>query len=121
MPLELIKNPVQELIGRYCELFKAKYGTNPMIRGVDSGTAKRIIKDIGRIKALALIEAYFTMPDSYFLRRRHDLKVFETNLNPIAIFHDTGKVITRQEANQAENRLTNANAFAKMLNHDDEK
>lgn len=92
----------KELIARYCELFKARYGTNPPIQGKDSGAAKNTVKSIGLPRALGLIETYLGMNDSWFLTKRHDLPTFAASLNAIAIKHDTGKEISKTETRLAD-------------------
>ena len=119
LPLDLFgeaqQSPVQKFIATYCDSFSARYHTNPVIRGSDAGAAKRIVKDLGFVRACSLIEVYLTMDDSYFINSRHDLMVFEKSIQKVAVAHDTGATITRNQAQQIERRSTNRNAFARLL------
>jgi hypothetical protein len=107
--------PGQEFIRTYCDAFKARYGTNPQIIGVDAGIAKRLVKDLGLPKAKALVETYLGMTDAWFLERRHDLKTFANNLQKIVVALETGYNPSKKETNAMERRGTNINAFKRLL------
>lgn len=88
-------------IASYCEAYKARYKTNPIISKTISGIAKRIaetLKDDGPLYA----SVYLTMNDSWFLTRSHDLATMESNLSRIKIKVDTGRMITRSDIKQIE-------------------
>ena len=95
-------NTTQALIAKYCEAYKARYGVNPPIGGKQAGLARRLVKDLGAVRAIALVETYLRMQDAFFLKRRHDLATFEANLNAVTIFEKTGQTITRRDAESAE-------------------
>lgn len=117
---DLPQSPYQKFLARYCEVFKERYGSNPIIQGIDASTAKRIVNAAGFLKAVGLIETYLQMNDAFFVQRRHALKVFESSLNQVSIMHDTGKTITQDEARGMERRQTNLNAFGKLLSDKDQ-
>lgn len=108
----------QALIARYCELWKARYGRNPVITKRDSGIAKRLAADLGD-QAVELLEAYFAMNSSFFQQKAFDLMTFENNLKPIQAYHDTGSKITQAQARQIDKRQTNVDAFRKLLEDED--
>jgi hypothetical protein len=112
-PVEKKSEPSQanEILARYCECFKARYGSNPPIRGKEAGLAKRLAKDLPISRVLGLIETYLSMNDPYFVTRRHDLGTFSLSLNAVAVRHDTGLNLTQTEIRQADRAQATANAF----------
>lgn len=102
-------------IAAYCEAYKPRYKTNPVMDGVASGTAKRLVKDLGVAKAVALVECYLKMNDSFFIARRHNLMTFAQNLNAVQVFLDTHKTVTQTELRQQDRRQANINAFGDLL------
>lgn len=101
-PTAVAVTPVKNFIARYCEVYKAKYSTNPVIDGRASGVAKRVTGAIGENRAIELIEAFLEMSDQWFVKKKHDLFTFEQNLNGIELFAKTGKQITNNQAQQIE-------------------
>lgn len=101
-------------IAHYCECYKAKFNSNPVINGKSAGIAKRLVKDLGIGKAKTLIEKYLQMHDQWFITRHYDLTTFEANLNKIETFSETGKRITLQQARQEDIRQNNEIAFKKF-------
>lgn len=94
-------------IARYCEHWKAKYGSNPPIVGKDGGIAKRLAK-VGESRLFELLDAYFLMPDAYVIKAKHPLELFESKLKEIAAFADSGEFITRRQASQYDDIASNA-------------
>lgn len=86
---------VRDFVSSYCEAFKKRYTTNPIVDGRSSGIAKRIVKSLGLPKAKALVESYLTMNDQWFITKGHDLQTFEGSLNKIEMHH-MGLVNTNQ-------------------------
>lgn len=80
---------VSEFISCYCESFKKRYTTNPVIDGKSTGIAKRLIKSIGLSRAKTLVQSYLTMNDQWFITKAHDLQTFEGSLNKIEM-HNKG-------------------------------
>lgn len=92
------------LIALYCELWKRRYDSprSPDIGGASSKQFKILLRDFGENRAKALIEAYLQMPDSWFVTKRHDVFTLRANLNAVGLFADSGKMISRREANQLD-------------------
>lgn len=101
--------PVQpnEFIAGYCERWKIQHGSNPPITGKDAGIAKRVAKDWSCERASHYLDAFFSMPDSYVIRAKHPLELFEMKLKEIAAFADSGNFITRKQAVQADDMASN--------------
>lgn len=95
------------LIGKYCELWKARYGSSPPITGKDTGIAKRVAKGIGQDRLTRYLNAFFTMPDSYLIKARHPLELFESKLKEIAAFSESGEFVTRRHANHLDDMASN--------------
>lgn len=104
----------QVFIARYCELFKARWKTNPEIRGKEAGIAKRLVSDLGVERACELLEAFFEMNDAQFLRAKHALGVFEVNLQSVVVKADTGRVVTFADARNAEASEYHANQLDRI-------
>lgn len=104
-------SPARLLIATYCEAYKAKYTTNPVIDGRASGTAVRILKDVPLEKAQNLIKCYLEMNDQWFITRGHDLITFEQNLNKVEVFAQTGKRVSFEMAKRVDNAQSNRSAF----------
>lgn len=98
----------KEVISRYCENWKSKYGSNPDIGGKERGILKTLTKDLGRTRALTLVDAYFAMPDAWLTQRRHDLGTFRIKLTEVGHFADTGSFITRSKVREIDENLHHA-------------
>ncbi len=83
------------IIPVYCDHWKNRYGTNPPISGRIAGQLTQLTKDLGQERACALVQAYLQMPDPWFVTKRHDVSTLVTNLNAVAQFLDTGKMVTK--------------------------
>lgn len=82
----------QEFIIIYDNALKARYGVKAklVITPKIAGQIKKLVADIGLIKACDLIQVYFQMDDPWFLKRGHDFGTFLNNLQKIALALDTG-------------------------------
>lgn len=99
----------------YCEAWKTRYGTNPIIRGKEAGIAKRLAGDLGTEKASELALTFLRMNDAWFIQRRHDLTTFEQSINAVKQFHDTGATVTRSQARNQEMNDSNTQAVKDYL------
>lgn len=98
-------------IAVYCRVWKARYGTNPPTGGKVAGQLKRLAKDHGAERSENLIKAYLQMPDGWFLTKRHDVSTLLANLNAVAQFLDTGRIVTKNETRQLDAAVTNQNTL----------
>jgi ribosomal protein S18 len=106
---------VRQFIAAYCDAFRDRYGTTPVVSGIAAGQAKNIVKTIGSARACELVGTYLKMNDSWFVQRTHDLSTFVTSMNKVVVKHQTGTSVSRQEANQLERNDATAAAFANLL------
>lgn len=106
---------VRAFLAAYCEAFRARYGTAPVVTGVAAGQARNVVKSLGKDRAIALVQAYLTMNDAWFLQKTHDLGTFVTNLNKVLVKAETGRSMTSGEIRNIERRETTANAFGALL------
>ncbi len=90
------KNFAHDFIKKYCEIYKTKFGINPVINGKAQGIAKRLTKDLGLTQALHLVEIYLRMDTQWFKTKGYDLMTFEANLNTVQLYAKPRKV-TRPE------------------------
>lgn len=98
----------QAFIAAYCQRFKQRWGTSPVIMGVEAGAAKRIAKTMSLEKFEKYLEAFFTMPDAWLVKNKHRLATFESKLNEIVVFEQSGSFITNKQAHQADEMASNA-------------
>ncbi len=103
---DLSVKKTNQFISKYCELFKAKHGSNPVINGKTSGIAKRLSQSLGEEKANFYLEAFFAMPDALLFKNKHPLAQFEFKLNEITVFANSGKFTTYKQANQQDHTAT---------------
>lgn len=98
----------------YCDRFKARYGTNPQITGKDAGIAKRLAKTLSQEKFDTLLEAFFAMPDAWLVKIKHPLAAFESKLNEIVVFGNSGGFTTMQQTRQADGLASTAMLLKKV-------
>lgn len=90
------------LIAHYCEEYKIRYKASPPITGRAAGIIKTTLKEFGLEKAKAMISAYLSMADSWFLTKSHDLETFRNNLNKVSQFMQNGVQVSRADIRQHE-------------------
>jgi hypothetical protein len=98
----------------YCDRFKLRWGENPQILGKDAGIAKRLAKDLGQDRFEFLLDAFFQMPDAWLVKVKHPLAAFETKLNEVVVFAESGQFHTQRQAREADSSATNAMLLAKI-------
>lgn len=108
-PTDFAPNKTKIFISNYCDLFKARYGSNPVINGKISGIAKRLAESLGEEKSKLYLEAFFAMPDAFLVKNRHPLAQFEFKLNEITVFANSGKFTTTRQAQQNDQSATTSN------------
>lgn len=100
---------IQEIIAHYCDCWKSRYGASAPISGKTSGQLKQFVKDHGFEKSKILISAYLDMADGWFITKRHDVPTLLGNINSVALFSETGKMITRREVSNLDSVMTTKN------------
>lgn len=105
-----IGKQASELIGRYCELWKAKYKTNVSVSGKWAGNAKTLVKDHGLKRSVELVEAFMEINDTWFIQNRHSFDLILTKLAQINHFAGTGVQITQTQLRQADQAQANKSA-----------
>lgn len=66
---------------------------------------KTLVKQIGLDRSKDIVSAYFKMPDTWFVTKRHDIPTLMGNLNAITQYLETGKMITRKDLKNMESKL----------------
>lgn len=102
------KSPTENIVSIYCDLWKARNGKSPDIRGKEAGQLKQLEKDVGLPRAKEIIRSYFSMPDPMFIKRGYDVGTMLLNLAAIAQFEANGKVVTKKVATDLEERIDKA-------------
>lgn len=77
-----VKPKPNEVIKVYCEKFKEVYGINPHITPKDTGIAIRLcaIPDI-----FNLIDLFFKSQDQFILKSKHNIMIFESQINKLLV------------------------------------
>ena len=93
------------LVQVYCDEWRAKTGRSPTIRPKEAGQLSRFAKDLGSSRALAILKAYFAMPNPYYLRKGWSVDILLSDLAAIQQFEATGKVVTGAVVHELEKRV----------------
>lgn len=101
--------PNQNIVARYCELWKHRYGANPLIGGKAAGQLKTLLRDYGEEKSIKLLEAYLSMPDAWFVTKRHDVGTLMQNVNVVSHFMETRRTVTRRDINNLDSAVHTQN------------
>lgn len=94
-------------VGAYCSRFKERWGHNPEILGKDAGIAKRLSKTLTLVKFELYLDSFFQMPDAWLAKQKHPLAAFESKLNEIVAFSNTGNFTTTKQVQQADDMASN--------------
>lgn len=107
---------IPELIAEYCDLWREKYkaGKSPPITQKSAGILKRIGNEFGLTRSKFLLRAFFDMPDSWLVKRKHPIDSFESKLNEIAAFADSGNYTTAQDSRNFDNRTALQQQLARI-------
>lgn len=111
-----VDNVGQKLFGLYCMLWKQKYHAYPPKRSQDLRQLKDLGKTNGFEKTAIMVDAYFKTPDSFFVKRRHDLQTFFNNLHSISAFIETGTVVSQSETRQLDQMVSYQNTLNAIRN-----
>lgn len=90
-PKAVVAKPKKEepraraVVVAYCDAYKKKYGSHPVIDGKTAGLAKNLLKSLPLERVIDLVQAYLQMEDSFFKVRCHDFVTFTQNLNKVAL------------------------------------
>lgn len=103
-----------EVIAFYCDEWKARYNASAPIGGRAAGQIKTFVKDHGVEKCKKFIAAYFKMPDSWFVTKRHDIPTMLTNLNSIAQFMETGRMFSKRELGHLDQAVAQNNLLTQI-------
>lgn len=102
----------QLVIARYCELWKSRYkaAKSPHVPPKDIGQINtQVTKPLGAEKTIEMLEAYFKMPDQWFVTKRHDIPTFIANMNSVEHFLQTGQILTRKDTKRLEEKVNTQN------------
>lgn len=112
--VEVVENSSREIVGLYCDEWKSRYGASAPITPKVAGQLKKFLKDHGWNKAERYLKAYFSMPDQWFITKRHDVGTLLTNLNSVAQFSETGRMVTKKELNQIDQTISTQNLIEEI-------
>lgn len=107
-------------IAAYCDFWKARYKSekSPTILPQHAKQIKQLVQREGVDECKKVIEAYLSMPDSWFITKRHDIPTMMGNLNSITQFMETGKMFTKSEIRQVDATVTANQTIAALKRGD---
>ncbi len=97
------QNPTHGFLKAYCDAFKLRWGSNPVITGKEAGIAKRVVAAIGQSEAVLLVQAYLQLNDKRIAGECHPLNTFEFKLNLLRVALSKG--VERPETADEWNRF----------------
>lgn len=86
-----LEEAMKIFVAAYCNAFKEKYGTRPVLDGASIAEAKRIVKGVGLERSTMLVQAYLQMDDPKYLSKCHDLLSLRMDLNRVSVALDKGR------------------------------
>jgi len=96
-----------QIVALYCDNWKDRYKSekSPVVMPHHAKLIKTLVKQIGLDRSKDIVSAYFKMPDTWFVTKRHDIPTLMGNLNAITQYLETGKMITRKDLKNMESKL----------------
>ncbi len=61
-----------------------------------------------------LLDAFFQMPDAWLVKVKHPVGAFESKMNEVTVFADSGEFTTQTQARQADGMASNQMLLAKI-------
>jgi len=115
-PADATKPAGMRLIALYCDMWRQRHQVNesPPITGKDAGIVRRLLGSTSFDRLAFLLEAYFAMPEAYFVKARHPLELFESRIKEIAVFAESGKFTTRSEVVAFDQMASHAKLLNKI-------
>jgi hypothetical protein len=101
----------KHLVGFYCELWEKRYGTSASFMPHHAKALKVLGESQGLQKTKELLEAYFIMPDTWVIKKRHDIMTFVNSLSQVSAFKESGKIVTNAEMKEGDRMITNMNTL----------
>lgn len=101
-------------IERYYELWLERYQDRAPLLAVDHKKLKDLEREMGVERSIRLVEAFFSMPDSWFVSKRHDVQSLMSNLTKVQHFVATGSTVTRRDADAIENSQALQNQLQRL-------
>jgi len=89
----------------YKSRFLARWGTKVNVEGKDAGIAKRVAERLTFDEIEVYLDALFSIPDAELVKKKHPLFLFETKLNEIGVYAQSGEFHTQRQAMQADDAV----------------
>jgi len=115
---------VNDFIGHFVTCWAQSHpdssGAYP-VEGKDAAAAKRIVKAVGRERAMELVTVYLGMKTSWLVARRHPIWAMVNDLPALIDYAGSGKLITTQGARKIEIGAAGDALIDRMLRRDQDK
>ncbi len=118
IPAEAPTKVGQQLVAYYCDLWKLKHHATAPLRPQDCKALKSFGETNGISRTKELLDGYFKIPDTWVIKKRHDIQTFLNNLSAIAAFVESGKVVSNTELRQMDQAIGNMSTLDALRNGD---
>lgn len=78
------------VIAAYCEAWKKRYGSRPVIDGKVQGQVKALLKAVSADQAVLLVQAFVQIDDPWFKTKFHDFGTLMQNLGKVSVALEKG-------------------------------
>lgn len=75
----------KQLVATYCDAYKERHGSYPIIDGKAAGVARNLLRTLPLERAQDIVRAYLQMDTSWFKTRGWALDTLAQNLNSVAL------------------------------------
>lgn len=99
----------------YSQAYISRYGVEPVRNAKVNGQIANIVKSVGAEQAPALAAYFVSHNDFFFVQRRHDIGLLQSNLQKVVTDMRIGKQMTAQQARQIEQTQSNTESHKGAL------
>lgn len=107
-PPEGAKTPTKgnPVVAAYYASWQHRYpGERPVVLPQHQKFLKSLGEQEGIDRAVKYVKAFLSMPDPWFMQKRHDVETMKQNLNAISHYLATGKVVTKKVLTELEDQV----------------
>lgn len=105
---------VNDVIAVYCSAWKRRYGARPDLLGKDKSLLKGLSKDLGALRAIALVEHYLSMTTPWFVQQQHDVTTLILRHRTVSADMDGREVMTKTQAISEERQHAAASQLKRI-------
>jgi len=112
---EITQPSTNELVDLFCNEYQRRYASQYLVTHKEELALGRLFKTLGNASLFErIVRAYLSMPDRWFVQRRHDVITLESNLAKVAHFEQTGVVVTDSSLRAADRKVEQSMILEKI-------